>query len=296
MNKKIVLFAFLFLSLTWISYAETVHFKNGDTLTGNIVEENEESIFLSHDALGTIEIKKDFVLFPESNEAETISTEKKEPQWKKKISGGYSQSGGNTEISRGVLALSLNKKTEKKEWSGKISSEYASSGHIMNARKFYGLIRYAYSLEEKKKWYYFHKLEGDQDYFANIYYRFIPSLGLVYWFVDSESFKVMAETAFGCEYTKFRDDISSNVDAKVIPRFFLEKVIKKNLRFNQEFVFYLSDGSSGGNRIRSQSALINKINANCDLAVRLFDDYNSSPAGSAKKNDYRLMTTIDYLF
>lgn len=296
MIRKLFLFAVIFFNATFVCQAEIVRFKNGDILTGEIISETTESISILHEVLGVVEIKKEFIVTSESKETEPASVAKKGYDWQRKLSGGYSQSGGNTEVARGILGFSATGKAERDEWAGKINGEYASSQHKMNARRFYGLIRYAHSLEEKKKWYYFQKLEGDRDHFANIDYRLTPSLGLGYWFANTDSWKMMAESAVGYEHTHFNDETEDSNQAKLIPRFFLEKALIKNLSFNQEFVMYLSRGGAGEYRFRSQSALINKINQHCDLVLRFLDEYNSMPSGTAVKNDYRLMSSIDYLF
>ncbi len=194
------------------------------------------------------------------------------------------------------MGFSVTGKTERDELAGKINSEYASSRHKMIAQKFYGLMRHDRSLEGQKKWKYFQKLEGDRDRFANIDYRLTPSIGLGYWFVNTVSWKMMAESAVGYEHTKFYDETKDSNQTKLIPRLFLEKALMKSLSFNQEFVMYLSRGGAGEYRFRSQSGLINKINQYCDLALRFLDEYNSMPSGTAVKNDYRLMSSIDYSF
>ncbi len=291
---KIFMMGALFFNFIAVSQAETIRLKNGDTLTGEILCETEEKISISHEVLGNIEIKKEFMKVAEKKETESLPVSKKGYEWQRKVSGGYSQSGGNTEVARGVLGFSATGKAHRDDWAGKINSEYASSQHKMNARKFYGLIRYAHSLEEKNKWYYFQKIEGDRDRFVNIDYRLTPSLGLGYWFTNTNSWKMMAESALGYEHTRFNNRTEDSNQAKLIPRFFLDKTLIKNLSFNQEFVTYLS--GVGEYRFRSQSALINKINQHCDLVLRFLDEYNSMTSGTAVKNDYRLTSSIDYTF
>ncbi len=54
-----------FLNWTFVVQAETVRLKNGDTLTGEIISETDESISISHEVLGTVEIKKEFLVASE---------------------------------------------------------------------------------------------------------------------------------------------------------------------------------------------------------------------------------------
>lgn len=61
-------------------------------------------------------------------------------------------------------------------------------------------------------------------------------------------------------------------------------------------MFYPSLKDQDEYRFRSQTGLVSKINAHCDWAVRFLDEYNSMPAGQALKNDYKLISSIDYVF
>lgn len=293
---RILLIGVIILGCITNVQAGTVRLKNGDALTGEIVSETEKSIFIVHEVLGTIEVKKEFMAVPENKEKESPQNARRGYEWQRKLSAGYSQSGGNTEVSRGVLGLGVTGKFERDEWTGKINGEYSASQQKMNARRFYSLIRHAHSFEENKKWYYSQKIEGDQDRFANIDYRLVPSLGLGYWFADTDSWKMMSEVSVGYEYTHFRDNAEDSGEIRLIPRVFLERALIRNLSFNQEFVLYPSLRNPGGYRFRSQTGLINKINQHCDLAVRFLDEYNSMPSGAALKNDYRLISSIDFLF
>lgn len=82
--------------------------------------------------------------------------------------------------------LMINRKTDSDEWTGQLKAYFSTSNDEIDAKKFYGMGRYAFSYGSNLKWYNFYKFEADQDRFANIDYRLIPSTGVGYWFSDLE--------------------------------------------------------------------------------------------------------------
>jgi len=285
---------FIFISMEGI-YAEEIYLKNGDRISGKIIEETATTMIIETQAMGKIFIDTDFVKKEENAKVEIVQ-EESDIQWQRKITVGYSQTSGNTQASQGSSELSVSRKTKKDEWTGTLKAFISTSNEKMDAKKFYGMGRYAFSFRDELKWYNFYKFESEQDHFANIGYRFIPSAGIGYWLSDDEDWKLMTEGAVGFEHTNYRDGTKSDNGAILIPRGFLEKKLLGNLRFSEDITLYPSLSEGGEYRLHSETIFINPITDQVAWKVSFIDDYNSKPSGNTKKNDFRLISSLDYSF
>ena len=283
----------LFITPVW-ARTQTIELKNGDKISGDVIAEDEGSVTLKTEAMGQITVDKDFVKPEEPKAVETAAA--KEVEWKKKISLGYSKVGGNTETGEANAGVQINRKTSADEWTFKGDAYYAEENKKMSSKKFYGMGRYAYSFGRDLRWYHFYKLEAEHDRFANIDYRLIPSSGVGYWFSDTDDFKAMTEAAIGYEHTNYRDSTKDSNAAVLIPRGFLQKTVWKDLVFAQDLTLYPSLNDSGEFHLRSETALINPVTEKMAWKISFVDEYNSEPAAPTKKNDFRLISSVDYQF
>ena len=90
--KKLILYFPIFFILcgSLNVFAEEIFLNNGDRITGQIIEETEESITIDTEALGTLTIEKTF-LEKEEVVPEPAEEAPEESPWKRKFSVGYSQ-------------------------------------------------------------------------------------------------------------------------------------------------------------------------------------------------------------
>lgn len=293
---KKLFFAFIFLLITTSLHAHEIQLTNGDRISGKIVSETDSQVTIDTRAMGRVTIDRNFIKTEEAAKPAVSADSGSDIAWKKELSVGYSQSGGNTEKSLANVGVNVSRKTSHDEWSGKYTAYYSSSEKRMDGRKFYGMLRYAYSYGQNLKWYHFYKLEGDQDRFSNIDYRISPQTGLGYWFADRKDWKALAEMAVGFEHTNYRDNTESDNEAILVPRGFFEKQLTDSFSLREDAYLYPSLSDVGEYRLRSESSLVGKINEQMSWKLSFQDDYDSDPGGSAKKNDYRLVTSIDYNF
>ncbi len=297
---KIFLFFYLalFCGLTSKGWASEFKLINGDQITGEVIKETEDVLFIETKAIGTVALKKEF-LVPEKivKELESLKeTREKVSVWQKKISLGYNVVSGNTEERQISGRFEISKETEADQWNARLNSYVASANTKENARKFNGFIRHGFNLGDHNQWNIFTKLEGDQDRFANIDYRVIPSFGAGYWFVKEADFKVTLDAALGYEYTKYRDGSPTDKEMIVVPHGYFEKKLFENIRISQNLTLYPSLKDTTKYRFHSETALENLISKNVSFKVSFIDDYNSVPKGTSKKNDTRLISSINYSF
>ncbi len=282
------------------SFADEVHFTNGDSLKGVLKQESASSIIFESENLGVLTLSKDRIMtLTRTPSAQVSPPEKKLPgvEWTGQIEGSYLLKSGNT-VANGLGGkFIINRKREKvDEWTLQGRGSYASEDKRMNTQAYYGLLRYAWSLGNAKKWYQFNKIEADHDHFANIRSRYTPATGLGYWFLDQEPFKALLEGGLGIQRTDFRHDKSDTTEVIVSSRAYFEWLMLEKLSLSQEFLFYPYISELGEYRFRSETSLKIPLYAGVSFRSGLVDEYQSNPSGETLKNDIRLESSLAYSF
>ena len=282
-----------------------IYLKNCDKITGVVVGEDTASLLVQTLATGEIKIFKAYIDLPKTYPEKYTPPKilQKNPavsvpavEWKKDMTLGYTQNGGNTRKQLGQFSTLINRKTATNEATLKLDTFYSATNGKMDGKKFYGMSRYAYSFGSNLKWYNFYEFEGDQDYFSDIYYRGTPSLGVGYWFSNTDSLKAMIETGVGYQYTVYRDETPSRGETVLVPRFFIDKRLIANLHLSEDLTFYPSVADFKDYRIRSETDLVNQITQRWSCKISYIDDFNSAPPSAVKKNDYTWVTSLEYHF
>ena len=294
-KRLIVITLFEVIFLQYCLSADEIILKNQDKISGTIVQDNNEIIVIETEAMGKVNIKKEFIETIKTQGEKVVTEEEKPKLWQREITVGYNNTSGNTQNAQLSLSMYFNRKTEDNEFTIKGENFYSSSNKKMDTQKWNGMTRYAFSFRERK-WYNFYKLEGDHDRFANINYRFVPSTGLGYWFSDTPDWKAIVEGALGLEHTDFRDNTKDSDEAIFIGRGFLEKKLFGESRILQDAFFYPSLSEVGEYRICSETSFINPINDTLSLRLSLTLDYDSHPPKEIKKTDTRFTTSLQYSF
>ena len=298
---KIHLILILFLSFIYHPYvcAEEIYLKNKDRVTGEIIEEDDESVSLNTEAMGVISVKKDMIERIVRAEEE-IPQEKevaKEAAWEGSVSAGYNVARGNTENDQLSASFSLHRnRMHIDKITLKGDAFYSASNKETDAQKLHGSARYAFSFGEDKKWYNFYRVEADHDRFANIDYRLIPGVGVGYWLFDLPETKMMAEIAIGLEHTDYRDEREFSNEAILIPRAFFERGLFVNSKLTQDVTLYPSLMDVGEFRLHSETTFTNPITDKLSLNFSLINDYDSDPPDDTKSHDLRLISSLAYNF
>lgn len=299
-KTRLILILLLFFVYQLNACAEEVYLKNKDRISGKIVEENEESVSINTEAMGTVSIKRDLIERIASAKPEKAPERKEETRevaWNGTVSVGYNASRGNTENNQLCASLGLTRNRKHiDEITLKGDAFYSSSNKQTDAQKLHGLARYAFSFGESKKWYNFYRIEADHDRFANIDYRLIPSAGVGYWLFDLPQIKMMAEIAIGLEHTDYRDETGDSNEIVLVPRAFFERELFINSKILQDITLYPSLKDTGEYRLHSETTFTNPITDKVSLNLSLINDYNSDPSGDTKKHDLRLISSLVYVF
>ena len=277
--------------------ADEIILKNGDKITGTIIEEDEASrVRVRTEAMGVVEISKNHVESYSTDEQIRQAKMEKESAWTRKISLGYSETGGNTEDSAFTGEARIHRKRSEDETTFRYNAYVSSSNDKQDARKFSAMGRYARSFGDEKEWFRFITLEGSQDRFSNIDYRIVPSAGVGYWFIDEPDHKFMTELSAGVEHTSYRNNTDSETEAVLIPHGYYEKLLFNDLRFSEDLTLYPSLSELGDFRLRTETAISQPLNEQMNWKLSYISEYDSDPAGNTKKMDYRFISSLEYTF
>jgi putative salt-induced outer membrane protein YdiY len=290
--------------------ADEIFLRNGDRISGEIIEATDLSVTVRTEALGTVTVDRAYIheeAEPEEHAvpdplpppAEPMTAEapevRVEKPWDGSISGGINAREGNTSSQSASGRFSVGRKKGPDELLLEGDFYFASSRKKMTAMKMLGGVRYdRYFEPENRGWYGLGRFEADQDRFADINQRLIPGVGPGYAFFNTEDFKIKAETAAGFAQTNFSDATANRFEALLIPRFLFESRIYGRSRFIQEVTAYVSLDASNGYRVRSESAVEAPFIDRLKVRLSVIDEFNSNPSAGAQNNDIRLISSVAY--
>lgn len=292
--------------------ADEIFLRNGDRISGEILQADEATVTLRTEGMGTVVIERSHIqdeLPPEEHLVPEPPPDPAPPAaaqggpaeapaedpWHGSVSAGINAREGNTssQSASGRFNVSRRKGPDELFLSG--DTYFASASKKMTAMKLLGGVRYDRYLEpENRGWYGLGRFEADHDRFADINQRLIPAIGPGYAFFNGEDFKVKVETAAGFAQTNFSDATANRFEGVLIPRFFFESRIYGQSRFIQDVNVYASLDASNGYRVRSESTVEAPFFDRLKVRLSVIDDFNSHPSAGAQNNDIRLISSVAY--
>ena len=280
-------------------YADEIYLKNGDKISGQIAQEEQDSLSVETEAMGLIAVKRDLIghIVRAQKSLQKDINDPTDITWKREVALGYNYATGNTRESQFSGNFLLSRKNKHiDEWTAKGNMYYSSAKRKMDAHKWYGMGRYAYSFGSMKGWYNFYRVEADHDRFADIDYRFVPAAGVGYWFYDLPKLKLLLEAGAGYEHTSYRSNIKDKGNWVLVPRAFFEKELFTNTKIRQDVSYYPAFEDFSDYRIHSETILDIAMNQKLSLRISLIDDYNADPPADTKDNDLRVISSLAYSF
>jgi putative salt-induced outer membrane protein YdiY len=302
--KYLVLSITLFFIATVPAYSDhIIRLHNNDILTGTLTKETADYIILESSVLGSLTIHRKHIAqieprvihtLPAADEAQPVPDDAAD--WTADFETAYFLTRGNTETSGFDLKAAVKRKTDTDETTFLATVNQSSSEKKMNAQKWYAMGRYAYSFGEDLQWFNPFKFEIDHDKFANIDYRYIPSVGIGYWVSDQEPFKAMGEVSVGWEHTEYNDGRDASDEAILIPHAYAEYTTVHNLRISQDLIAFPALSDLGEYRFISTSAIAFPFTDAMSLKLSWVNEYNSDVSGDTEKLDQKLLTAFVYSF
>ncbi len=280
----------LFLACFCINgFSEKIYLTNGDVLSGKVVKKGPDVWILKHEALGEISIPVGKIK-RQNRQAPANS-----PKATKSLSLGYDQKAGNSQAKAFSSEVKLHYKALLEETEARLSVFYSSSDGKMDDRRAYLLARQGYSLGAQRKWYWFLKAEALHDRFSDIRTRYLPSIGVGYWFSDEAPIKAMLEGSLGWQWTDFYFAPDDGQATSVI-RAFLEFKLWEGCSFLQDISVYPSLEGISDYRISSLSELSVPVVSGMSLSFSLKEDFDNSPSPGKKKSDTRFISSLKWNF
>ena len=210
--------------------------------------------------------------------------------WKQEVAAGYSQQTGNTQNSKFTGNYEGTRKTDQDELLLKAGTLYSTQNKKMDGQKTSGSARYAPTMGDTQ-WYNFCKAEADHDRFASIDYRILPSVGIGYWFSDTEDWKAQADIGLGYEYTNYNTG-TDDESLVLIPHGLFEKALFENSKISEDFTWYPSLEDAKVYRLRSETRFTNALSEALALRASFIEEFNTDPLGDKKKNDTQLILAL----
>ncbi len=283
----------IFISYGQLALAEEIRLKNGDRITGNIINRQNEIVTLETESMGIVTIQTKYIQPPEPK---LIIVKGKEytNKWQGQINTGFNRRRGNASDTNLTGGLKISKNSGRDEWTINTDMRYEEDNRRMNAQEYIGAVRYALSFGPELKWYGFGKIQGEHDKFDDIDYRYTPSTGLGYWLKDTPEFKFLIEIGGGVTHTQYISNTDTEPTTEIIPRIFIEKKITEDLLLREDFIVYPALSDNGEYRFKSVAAADYRISKKLKARISLINEYTSNPPSPTKKNDTRIISEIVY--
>jgi putative salt-induced outer membrane protein YdiY len=217
--------------------------------------------------------------------------------WDGSVFAGYNQTTGNTEKAAANIKAEALRSFERSEFSLKGGISYSETDNNMDTQKWDALVRYSRDLGNAEQWYNFYQINADHDYFADIYYRVTPGVGLGHHLFNSEKFTWDIDAGLGYRVTRHR--VNTATDDEVMTALvhtFAKKRILQNGFLSEDFTIYPGLENDAGYVLKSETTFTNPISESIDLQIKYIVDYDSSPAEDKKKTDIQFITGIAYKF
>ena len=335
MVKKVALAALMALVVSVQSWAGVILLKNGDRISGKIIENGTDAVKINTQELGIISINQNLIdqvmtdaevrakdEADKQAQADAIEAAKQQAAaevkaqyqaaavvpapapapapklWQHQVAAGYSTTNGNTKTVGATLGFHSTYTNGKNVVDIKGNYEYDASHGRMSTQKAYGKVENDYTLGgPDSKWFNTRSVELDHDKYADISYRILPQIGIGYWFWKSDDSKFEVDDGVGYEYTKWNTPNSKNTGNMAdIAHLYIDKVVFWKTKLSEELTFYPNLAYGSEYRLRSESDILTPLTQALSWKIAFIEQFNTTPEGTSKKNDTDLETSIQYAF
>ncbi|MCK5268820.1 MAG: DUF481 domain-containing protein [Spirochaetes bacterium] len=283
--KKILITLSILISLN--CFGETINLKDGSTLSGKIITQNEKSITIENKVIGKLSIQKTNILKIEKEEKRTRGT----VTWMSKFSTGFSLAYGNSDTTElnGDFKLNVNTMWIN-EWTLDSSFSYSKIDGKIETQKVYSSLRYGHSLTDAL--YGFVRIAAEHDLVSKINIRIIPTAGIGYWFFDKPILKIMTEVGAGYRKTFYNNDIRDEAVFQI--RVFLETKLGKYLTIGNDFYIFPSADDISNYILTTNPYLSINLTKTTFLKLHYTLEYNTEPSQGIKNHDGSLKINIGW--
>lgn len=303
LSIAVSLFALLAM-VAGTAYAETITFKNGDRLTGEIVGEEDGKVVIEVPGIGELRVDADRIVTDEAvtadekPEVESLEAavdvlskevEKEKSPWSVQIDAGGYYSSGNTDKRGFTWAILAKRESEDDVFRVRTWGLYGEENRERTDNEQHILFR-----EELKfdPWYVFGEMHFEKDEFENLDLRGRFSLGVGYWLEDTDTLKMRVETAPTLTYEDYRDDDDSEYKFELMFGFMAEWQINESLKLTEILRVYPDISDMPNFRLYSETALETPLAENVFAKLSLIEEYNTDVEPDIYRNDFKALFSI----
>ncbi len=273
--------------------ADTLTLANGDTLTGTIVEQNEDAVVLDHPTLGRLILQVAQLAPPVEEELLAMA---EEPLVKKetRIEAGTNGARGNSHNSEYHLGLDYRREDPEERRHFHTAHHKKSTDGDTEENDFYAELTEDWLIPDSP-WFDFARGRYDWDDFEDWESRVSLSGGLGYQFYDSKTFDLAGRFGVGASQTY------GGNDDKLEPEGLLGLDGRWQLNGSQslefETTFYPSLEDVGEFRNISTLGWLLDIDRDSGLRLKLgiINEHESDPEGDSKSNDFKYDLSLQWL-
>jgi putative salt-induced outer membrane protein YdiY len=205
----------------------------------------------------------------------------------RKISLGGQLSGGNTDVQSLHLDFYFGrnqKSIDQTAIKGSFDREFSQGKET----QFKANAKMRYSKFLSPQLFNYYKLTLEHDQFQDIALRFIPTVGMGYWFIKEVDYNSMLELAVG-----FEKDFLADRDDELMAIINVGSDVKFYI-FSNNFDLYVNPADLDNYRLVNTANLRIKLNENYAFKLTLREEYNNRPASGVLKNDLALLTSLEF--
>ena len=216
MFRSVCILAFT-LSIAASATAETLELTNGDKISGEVIETTEEAVIIESPVLGRVEIPIDQIVVAEEKVDKGAFGTGLFRDWTRRIAVGASGASGNTENAAINGGIELSTEDDRRRWLFEAQYYWGSSNGTQDTNKAYVSLERDWKFEESS-FYVFARTGYTFDTFRSFNHRVAGSLGLGYWWLEWERWRLGTRLGAGVSYqwnndSAFRPEAVVGVDS-----------------------------------------------------------------------------------
>jgi putative salt-induced outer membrane protein YdiY len=232
--------------------------------------------------------------------ADGAAVEEAKPKWESSAGLAFAASTGNTENLLFTANASTQLLGEKNEWRFGVAAGYgesrAANDPDASMEKNTEFIRAfgQYDRLLSNRWYALARAEALYDSIADIDYRVPISLGMGYYFIRDEKFKLSADAGPGYVWEKLGGVTDEYATLRIGQQF--EWKISAGARLWERVDYTPEIGDFGNYVLNGEVGLEAKLTGALSMRLVAQNTYRSEPAPGRKENDFRFLAGLQYSF
>ncbi len=297
----------------------TITLTNGDRLSGRFVAVNAERLQIETSYAGQISIRireitawqafsdklrqqlaaflplKDKMHFVEARKAPAQPPPPqatKPAPWQRAINFAYTLTRGNVDLSDLSVAFSLSRKHGSRRLMLSSFGRYGVRNGAEVAHLLSGTLRYERTLAKQPV---FTETSFEIDRMKRLDYRFTENVGLTYPALKGEGPTLSFDFGTGLTHEVYSTGLKRTTASSLV-RATASQKLNGRTQFQQQLTLFSDLFDLDGYRLQAEASVTTPITRHIALRVAGLNRYDHRPKGSAKPNDFSLLTGLSFNF